>query len=336
VSFTPGLGTHGNLSAQVVNNFSFNILGGYNGGVNGFELGGLFNIDKKSVQYLQIGGLFNIVGGRVNGVQIGGINNTVLDAVHGLQIGGVSNLVRGKFDGFQLGGVYNHVSDSVKGLQLAGVGNFAKNNVSGTQVAGVLNISNREMKGTQISGVLNYAKKLKGVQIGLINIADSSEGYSIGLINIVLKGYHKLSLSTDEVLNLNAAFKTGNSKLYSILKGGMNVSDSQKVYTFGYGIGTAIRAGKTVSINPEVTAQQLYLGSWTDLNLLSKAQLNLNIRLGKYISVFAAPVFNVYYSKQQTVPKGYRAVIPPAGYRSYDLGGQVRGWVGWNAGITFF
>jgi hypothetical protein len=336
VSFTPGLGTHGNLSAQVVNNFSFNILGGYNGGVNGFELGGLFNIEKKSVQYLQIGGLFNIVGGRVNGVQIGGINNTVLDAVHGLQIGGVSNLARGKFDGFQLSGVYNHVSHSVKGMQLAGVGNFAKNNVSGTQVAGVLNISNRVMKGTQISGVLNYAKTLKGVQIGLINIADSSDGYSIGLINIVLKGYHKLSLSADELLNLNAAFKTGNAKLYSILKGGMNVSDSQKLYTFGYGIGTAIRDGKTFSINPELMAQQLHFGSWTDVNILSKATLNLNVRLGKYVSLFAAPVFNVYYSTQQTVPKGYRAVIPPAGYRSYDLGRQVKGWLGWNAGITFF
>jgi hypothetical protein len=324
------------MSSQVINNVSFNILGGYNGGVNGFELGGLFNIDKKSVQYLQVGGLFNIVGGHMKGVQIAGINNTVLDTVQGLQIGGVSNLVRGKFNGFQLGGVYNHVSDSVKGLQLAGVGNFAKNKVSGSQIAGVLNISNREMNGVQISGVINYAKKLKGVQIGLINIADSSEGYSIGLVNIVLKGYHKLSVSSDEVLNLNAAFKTGNAKLYSILKAGMNVSDSQKVYAFGYGIGTVLRAGKTFSISPEVTAQQLHLGAWTDVNILSKAQLNLNVRLGKYVSLFAAPVFNVYYSKQQTVPKGYRSVIPPAGYNTYDLGGQVKGWIGWNAGITLF
>jgi hypothetical protein len=58
----------------------------------------------------------------------------------------------------------------------------------------------------QIAGVFNYSKKLKGVQIGLINIADTSEGYSIGLINIVLKGYHKLSFSANEILNVNAAF----------------------------------------------------------------------------------------------------------------------------------
>lgn len=336
VSFTPGLGTHGNLSAQVVNNFSFNILGGYNGGVNGFELGGLFNIDKKSVQYLQIGGLFNINGGHTTGMQVAGINNTVLDGVRGFQVGGVSNIVKRSFAGLQLGGVYNHVSDSVKGFQLAGVGNFAKNKVSGAQVSGVVNVSNREMDGVQISGVFNYAKRLKGVQIGLINIADSSSGYSIGLINIVFKGYHKLSFSTDEVVNLNAAFKTGTPRLYSILKAGLNVSDSQKVYTFGYGIGSAFRFGKMVSIHPELTAQQLYLGAWDGANILSKAHLNLTINLGRYLSLFGGPVFNVYYSRQQSFPKGYRTPIPPASYHTYDLGTGVKGWVGWNVGINLF
>jgi hypothetical protein len=259
-----------------------------------------------------------------------------LDAVHGVQIGGVGNFVRGEFSGFQLGGVYNHVSDSVKGLQLAGVGNFARNKVSGMQLSGVVNVSNREMEGTQISGVINYAKKLKGVQIGLINISDTSEGYSIGLINIVLKGYHKLAFSSDELLNLNAAFKTGNRRLYSILKAGLNVSDSQKVYTFGYGIGSALRIGKTFSINPELTAQQLYLGTWDAINMLSKAHLNVNINLGKYVSLFGGPVFNVYYTEQQSVPKGYRTTIPPTSLRTYDLGGNVKGWLGWNAGIAFF
>ncbi|HUP13097.1 MAG TPA: STN and carboxypeptidase regulatory-like domain-containing protein, partial [Niastella sp.] len=101
VSFTPGLGTHGHLSAQVSNNISFNILGGYNGGVNGFELGGLFNIDKKSVQYAQIAGLFNTVGGSMKGLQVAGLNNTVLDSASGFQAGGISNIVTGKFSGFQ-------------------------------------------------------------------------------------------------------------------------------------------------------------------------------------------------------------------------------------------
>jgi len=320
ISFTPGLGTHGHLSAQVTNNVSFNILGGYNGGVNGVELGGLFNINKESVQYVQLAGLFNLVGGHMKGVQAAGISNTVMDSAAGFQAGGISNVVTGRFSGFQLGGIYNHASGRMNGFQLAGIGNFTK----------------KAVKGVQIAGIVNYAKRLRGLQIGLINIADSSEGFSFGLINIIIHGYHKLTFSTDEVVNLNAAFKTGNIKLYSILQAGLNVSDSAKAYTFGYGIGKEISLGKIFSLNPELTAQHLYLGSWDYANILSKARLNLNSRLGKYVSLFGGPVFNAYYSKQTTFTKGYRNVIPPASYHTYDLGSNVKGWLGWNVGINFF
>ncbi|MGB8193084.1 MAG: STN and carboxypeptidase regulatory-like domain-containing protein, partial [Chitinophagaceae bacterium] len=320
LSLTPGLGTHGKLSAQVVNNFSFNVFGGYNGGVNGLELGGLFNIDKKNVQYVQIAGLFNMVGGYVKGFQVAGINNTVLDTVHGVQVAGINNFVKGNFAGWQLGGIYNHVADSLKGLQLGGVANFVNNRVKGAQIAGVGNISFRETDGVQVAGIFNYAKKMKGVQIGLINISDTLDGFGIGLINIVLKGYHKLSFYSDEVVYLNGAFKTGSRKLYNILQAGFNPGDSQQVFTFGYGLGSELRLGKTFSINPELTAQHLYLGSWDYANILSKAHLNLNIKLGKYVSLFAGPVFNAYYSKQNITIPGYRSPVPPSDYRTYDLG----------------
>src|SRR5690606_29239387 len=99
ISFTPGLGTHGRLSPQVINHFSLNILGGYNGGVDGFEVGGLFNINKKDVQYFQAAGVFNLTGGRMNGFQVAGVNNTVLDSVSGAQVAGVNNMVKGNFTG---------------------------------------------------------------------------------------------------------------------------------------------------------------------------------------------------------------------------------------------
>ncbi|HEY0354948.1 MAG TPA: hypothetical protein VGC29_02020, partial [Flavisolibacter sp.] len=154
-SLTPGLSTHGQLSPQVINHFSFNVLGGYNGGVDGLEIGGLFNIDKKYVRYVQVGGLFNIVGGYMHGFQAGGINNTVLDTVIGFQVAGVNNMVKGRLTGVQVAGVYNHVSNRVEGIQVAGVANFAKGNVSGSQVAGVINFSNRTITGAQVSGVIN-------------------------------------------------------------------------------------------------------------------------------------------------------------------------------------
>ncbi len=338
VSVVPGLSTHGELSSQVVNNFSLNVFGGYTAGTNGVEIGGLFNIDKKEVKYFQAAGLFNSVGGSVKGFQVAGINNLVQDNVEAMQAAGINNFVTGKMSGFQVAGVYNHVSDSVKGVQIAGVGNFSKEKVSGLQIAGVSNISNREMDGVQIAGVVNYTKKLRGVQIGLINIADTSSGYSIGLINIIVKGYHKLSFSINELQNFNAAFKTGNSKLYSILQAGINVSDSSKVYSFGYGLGSelSLNKRKTFSINPELGCQYLYLGSWDYTNILNRFNLNFNVKLGKYISLFAGPSYSVYISDQHVGFSGYRFPVPPSGYNTTKFSNKVTGWFGWNAGINFF
>jgi hypothetical protein len=302
------------------------------------EIGGLFNIDKREVKYFQAAGLFNSVGGQVRGVQIAGVNNLVLDSVKGFQAAGVNNLVKGRMNGLQIAGVYNHVSDSVKGMQVAGVANFARKKVSGMQIAGVVNVSNKRMDGVQVAGVLNYAKRLKGLQIGLINIADSSSGYSIGLINIILKGYHKLSFSVNEIQNVNLAFKTGNAKLYSILMAGANASDSNKVYSYGYGLGSeiAINKRKSLTFNPELTSQYLYMGSWDYTNILNKLTVNLNLKLGRYVSLFAGPSYNVYVSDQKTRIGGYRFPVPPAGYNTNKFSNKVTGWLGWNAGISIF
>ena len=250
------------------------------------EIGGIFNIDKKEVKYFQAAGIFNMDGGKVQGFQVAGITNTVMDSVFGFQAAGISNLVLGKFAGFQVSGIFNHVSDSVKGVQIAGIGNSGGRKVSGVQVAGILNFSNKETNGVQIAGVFNYSKRLRGLQIGLINVADTSNGFSIGLINIIIKGYHKLSFSTNEIMNVNAAFKTGNSKLYSILLGGVNAGATDRIYSFGFGMGTErnLNKKKTLSLNPELTSQYLYLGSWDYTNILNKFHLNLNVKLGKYIS----------------------------------------------------
>jgi len=337
-SFVPGLGSHGKMSGQVVNNISLNALGGYTAGTNGVEIGGLFNIDKKAVQYFQAAGMFNIVGGSMKGFQAGGITNTVLDSVTGMQAAGISNLVKGKFTGFQVGGIYNHVTDSVSGMQAAGIANFAKRKVSGVQVAGIANVSNKETHGVQIAGLLNYSKRLKGVQIGLINIADSSDGYSIGLINVVLKGYHKLSFFANEMTDINAAFKTGNSKLYSILLAGMRSDREAKAYTMGYGLGMELSMNKkkSLTLNPELYSQYFYFGSWDYSNIMNRLQVNLNVKLGKFVSFFAGPSVSLYFSDQQPQIKGYHKPGPPDGYKNFTVNDKITGWFGWNAGINFF
>lgn len=347
ISLLPWLSTNGRLNSQVINNVSLNIWGGYSGGVKGVELAGWFNIDKKDVRWLQAAGWFNIVGGQVDGVQLAGIHNTVLDSVTGVQAAGISNFVRRKFIGAQLSGIYNHVGGSMNGLQAAGIGNFANNGTTGAQVAGVLNVNRRnirgaqiagvlnvnfqETKGAQIAGVINYTKKLSGVQVGLINIADTSDGYSIGLINIIFKGYHKLSVYGNEEFPFNAAFKTGNSKLYSILLAGVEPTKDNKAYTFGYGLGREFNLNKKLAANGEISVQHVYLGTWDYLNVLTRMEAHLNFRLGKYLSVFAGPAVSLYYSEQTAKIPGYKHNI-----RSMKTDDKVKGWFGFSAGVNIF
>ena len=74
-SVIPFVGSNWKVSGSITNRISFNLLAGYSGGVNGFELGGLLNIDRDAVRGFQIGGLGNIVGGNATGMQIGGLFN---------------------------------------------------------------------------------------------------------------------------------------------------------------------------------------------------------------------------------------------------------------------
>ncbi|AYL98138.1 LA_2272 family surface repeat-containing protein [Mucilaginibacter celer] len=136
VSLTPGLSSHGMFSPQVVNKFSLNVAGGYTAGVNGFEFGGLFNINKMDAKYMQVATVFNLVGGSVTGIQLAGVSNRALDTVCGMQLAGFIN----KGDG------------TVAGIQLAALNNSA-----------------HKLKGLQI-GLVNIADTSMGASIGLLNI----------------------------------------------------------------------------------------------------------------------------------------------------------------------
>jgi len=335
-SLIPGLGSHGRLSGQIINHFSVNILGGYSGGLQGIELGGLFNINRKDAGYLQAAGLFNVTGGKQQGVQLSGISNTVLQSTAGLQAAGVFNTNKTFMHGVQLAGVANINGKGVRGFQGAGVYNHSHDTTKGMQLAGVLNMSNKTLKGVQASGVANYAKHNKGLQLGVINIADSSDGFSIGLINIVLHGYHKLYLGTDEITDANFAIKSGNRKLYSILLGGANFSHTSRLYSFGYGIGSEFISTKRFAMSMDVSSQYLYMGSWDYLNLLNRAKLNLHLRLSRHIAVYGGPSLNVYTSTQTDKIGDYTNVVPRNGYGAFDMNGSWRGWGGWHAGIALF
>jgi hypothetical protein len=304
----------------VVNKASLNVWGGYTAGVEGVEVAGLFNLNKGNVTPVQVAGLFNAVGGTVTGFQVAGLLNTVYQKVDGFQMAGLANIDLQDFHGTQLSGGFNIVKKTTDGVQIGGLTNLAL----GT------------LRGVQISPLLNYAKNMKGVQIGLVNLADSSSGYSIGLLNFVKHGYHKVSLSANELMNANISLKTGNANLYTMFIGGRNYSDTAKIESFGLGFGHDFIFNKTFSVAAEVSSQHLHLGNWDYANILNKGQLNLQIRLFKGFSIYGGPVYNLYVSKAAagSSATGYKQQIVPDRHTSYGPG--AKSWLGWNAGVTLF
>lgn len=117
ISLTPGLSTHGMFSPQVVNKFSLNLAGGYTAGVNGLEVGGLFNINKNDSKYFQMAGIFNLVGGNVTGLQFAGVENKSLDTVRGAQIALFTNSAGEQLSGVQISALHNQTRH-LKGLQV--------------------------------------------------------------------------------------------------------------------------------------------------------------------------------------------------------------------------
>jgi len=136
LSLTPGLSTHGMFSTQVVNKGSLNLVGGYTAGVNGVEIGGIFNINRLDAKYFQAAGIFNLVGGNFEGMQVAGVYNLALDTVKGIQLGGFLNKAEGIVNGVQLSILHNEAK-KIQGLQI---------------------------------GLVNSSDTLKGVSIGLVNI----------------------------------------------------------------------------------------------------------------------------------------------------------------------
>jgi hypothetical protein len=336
IAFLPGLSSQGKNDKYTTSYLSLNVLGGMTGSVKGVELGSLFNIDRKNMQGVQAAGWFNVTGGDVQGIQMAGWFNGAKGSVTGIQYGGIANYVKNDTRGLQSAGMYNHIAGNLTGAQMGGIGNYTRQSVKGMQLAGIFNINTGTVKGAQIASIFNYTKHLKGLQLGLINIADTSSGYSIGLITIVRKGYHKITLSSNEVLNTNLAIKTGNSKLYSILLVGVNAGSDEKSFSYGYGIGHEIKVGKRFTVNPELTSQHLYLGNWHYDNILSKFQVLATVKLMPGIALFAGPSFAAYYSDQPAAVKGYKFLMPNDNYHTFNLwNDNVTGWIGWTAGISF-
>ncbi|MCF2486933.1 STN and carboxypeptidase regulatory-like domain-containing protein [Dyadobacter sp. CY347] len=310
-SILPFLGTNHELSGNIINDYSINLIAGYSLGVN----------------KLEVGGLLNVVRGNVNGFQLAGFSNIVGRDVSGFQYANVLNITLGSVHGFQGTNFINYIGRNLRGFQFAGVGNV----VVGT------------LEGYQLSAGYNYANTVRsGHQIGFVNYADSSATTPFGIFSFVrTNGYRRYEFSTDEFNYFNTAFKTGVSAFYNIFSLGTNgLVDDKPLVTLGYGFGTSQNLGKGWGINADLTG---HLVVFKDEPLedvetgLFKASIAIEKKLGRQFALFAGPSVNLLTGHHS----GLIDTEKSKGLSPIWLGGKpddsrkTYGWVGVQAGIRF-
>ena len=310
LTFITPLGTNGSKSTEYINGISFNIFGGVNGGLDGVELGGFANVLTGSGEGFQAAGFTNVVRGNFDGFQAAGFVNANMRRTEGFQAAGFVNFVKEDFDGFQAAGFVNANLKKTDGVQIAGYVNSSLGGFDGAQIAGFINVTGGYSDGAQISGFLNVAKNHEGLQFGLINIADSIDGVSIGLLSLARNGYFTLEASSNETLHANLAFKTGgNRHFYNIFSTGIRFGTEDDLnWAFGYGIGSHFMFRRNWGINVDAITHIVLPRlidsdrDWEDEDFSSVSKLNLNLsyRLGKYATVFGGPSLNVLVNENQS------------------------------------
>lgn len=330
----PPIGTNGTTSEDIANDFSFNLLGGYNGGVNYFEFGSLVNINKGNVFGGQIAGVCNINMGNTEGFQLAGVYNQTKQ-MGGIQIAGFMNMNSEKASGMLISGFTNIVAQDANGWMVTGFTNVVSGNFIGAQFTGFANIAHGDLTGFQLAGFINVAKKVKGVQIAFINVADTVEGLPFGFISIVKHGYHKFEASASESLYGNLSFKTGVNNLYNIFTLGFRPDGDTFYWGLGYGLGSQVNISKRVNLNFDIVGRHINENEWTEtLNVLGTFNMNFSVKIAKGFEFFAGPSYNIFIYDEASSPQ-IHDFAPWSFYNETDGYTSIKMYMGINAGIRF-
>ena len=311
--FTP-LSTNGMEGYKYYHHFSINAIQGYNGAVQGLEVGGVINADKGYVIGGQFGGVGNIIGGDLKGIQGAGVFNFA-KSVLGAQYAGVANYSISGMQGMQGAGVINYSAGQIDGMQAAGVINIASgikynsklfqasgvanislsHNLIGMQVSGVLNAANN-ITGAQI-GLVNIAKNVKGTQIGLINIADTIDGVAIGLLSFSRNGIFDVDVFTSDLFRANVALRFGSPYVYNTFAIGINPAKDTMQYGYGFGIGGHIPVFPKLSVDIDgmtwTTFEDNFDFNYDYFQLMNQFRIMPSYAITNYLSVYGGPVINV-------------------------------------------
>lgn len=338
VSLVPYVGSNGTLSPKTTVDYSFNTIGGFNGGVRVLEIGSVFNLDWDSVSYLQIAGVFNKVGGHQRGGQFAGVANINNADVHGAQFAGVTNITNGQVIGAQSAGITNFAS-KFKGAQFAGISNYAYNSSIGGQFAGIFNKSQDTLIGAQVAGIINVADHIEGAQIGLLNFSSSIDGVPVGFMSFSKSGLHQLEISMNEIFHANVAFKTGVNQFYNTILGGVRFQGDHPTFGFGYGVGTSIgisRKSRFFFDFQAMSLQRYKLSGFKPKNVLGKFTVSYQWQISPLFAIAAGPSFNAMIIDSYDW-SSFAYIFPIAPYNLLSQGYvNPQLWVGAHIAFRFF
>jgi len=340
ISLVPYVGTNRRLCGHVINQTSFNLIGGYARGVNGFEVGGLANLIRDDVRGAQISGALNLVGGSISGVAVSGLATIAGGRVDGVLVNGGVGLALQGGEGVSVAGLVSMSKGKWTGLQLSGLANTTIGDYSGTQLAGLLNVGSRNVTGTQVSGFFNYARRMNGLQLGVFNYCDTTSGVSVGFLSFVNKGYHPIELSVLDNGMLEFSWRTGLRKYYTFISGGWNpwTGSSTTPWSFGYGLGTSPRISEQFYLNVELSAHQLSSGRFSEsLNLDTRLGLFVEYALSRRFAVFGGPCYHGFIDRSTTADLRTEAGASSRPFSEDQIGSlRLTTWIGWRAGVRFF
>ena len=376
LSLIPMVNTNSLLTGNTKNNFSINLTVGYVYAIQKCELGTGINIVRTNAGVFQVAGVGNIVGGNSYGFQgAGGFNvahnasglqsaggiNIVIDKAY-LQIAGGVNIA--KKAKVQVTGGVNMAKDTAV-VQFAGGINITRE--TNTQITGGVNIAQnatflqlapginyaKESANTQISGcvnlaktadiqigVVNIAKRLKTLQLGIVNIADSCLGIPFGLFSYIRSGYHHLEISMDEASFANIAFRSGVQSFHSSFSIGVQTKNlNEKIFTYGFGIGTSLRNQRKclfdidLCVNQFATSQKFLL----DGNQF-KLYSGIDRKVTHNTSLAAGLSFNLLINKTTSTYNQlmYSQIVPyTIGNQMFNNNTNLRSWVGGKVALRF-
>jgi len=332
VTLIPPYGTNQELAEQMVNTFSFNILWGRNGGLNGIEIGGFVNTITNNMRGFQLAGIGNQVEGDAQGGQLATIFNYNKGFTRGVQaslfnIANSANII-------QIAGIANFIQSDFDGVQAALLSNYVKEKADRQFSLGINKAS--EVKTFQI-GLINIADTVAGRQIGIMNISQQADKTPFGLLTIIKNGYNKIEVGANDALYASVGIKTGVRKFYNILQLGSRFTDD--IWSVGYGIGTTFLRRER-SFHLEYVASHINEQDfWTkELNLLNQFKFNVEWELVPNRHLFLGPSLNILASKR-TNPETLEVIgsqLP-----DYTILDTTQGntnwkmWLGVNAGFRF-